>query len=256
MFIQASSSNGPLVVFLHGFMGSHHDFLPIAQNLSSSYNVVLLDLPGHGYSKRASFETFDDFLNHMHKALEPFKSSKIHWVGYSLGGRLIPYLASFYNTQSAVWISSKLLALSEEEKRRRKDFEEKILTWLQKKSFDDFLLRWYEQPLFKTLKNHPTLFTSLYELRRLECPKLMQKVFELTSPLFLETHPTPCSDLNFPKLYCAGALDEKYVREAMHLQKDPREFEIKLFEKTSHSLHLEKPNSFSRLLSQFLEESL
>jgi pimeloyl-ACP methyl ester carboxylesterase len=39
---------GRVVVLLHGFLGSHQIWKPLTENLSRSYRVIAIDLPGHG----------------------------------------------------------------------------------------------------------------------------------------------------------------------------------------------------------------
>ncbi len=250
------SPSFPLIIFLHGFMGSHLDFLPIAKSLSHQFFSLLIDLPGHGQSKSIFFDSFESFLNLIHEVLKPFKTRPIHWVGYSLGGRLIPFLAPNYSTQSACWISSKLIALNENEKESRRQFEKKILRLFNKESFGNFLTKWYDLPLFKTLKNNPKLYLSIFNRRLNECPLLMEKVFKLTSPLNLNQMNKDKLLYGYPKLYCAGDQDAKYSKEASCLIKDAKDFKVHIFEKTSHSVHLEKPELFEKRLLQFLEEHL
>ena len=41
----------PVCVFLHGFLGSGDDWLPIMKSLAMTHQCFALDLPGHGRSK-------------------------------------------------------------------------------------------------------------------------------------------------------------------------------------------------------------
>lgn len=46
-----SGTEKPVCVFLHGFLGSGDDWLPIMQSLAMTHQCFALDLPGHGRSK-------------------------------------------------------------------------------------------------------------------------------------------------------------------------------------------------------------
>ena len=38
----------PRIVFLHGFLGSGSDWLPVTRELQNDYCCLMVDLPGHG----------------------------------------------------------------------------------------------------------------------------------------------------------------------------------------------------------------
>lgn len=59
---------GPLAVLLHGTGASCHSMAALAQELSSSHHVLLLDLPGHGFTQTAN--GFDPTLDEVSLAIE------------------------------------------------------------------------------------------------------------------------------------------------------------------------------------------
>lgn len=47
-------NNKPLIVLVHGISGDHAGLIPVAHELTKRYQVVLVDLPGHGMSDEIS----------------------------------------------------------------------------------------------------------------------------------------------------------------------------------------------------------
>lgn len=82
--------SGPDVVLLHGW-GMHSGvWEDVAQSLLEDYRVTVLDLPGHGYSRRAeSGHTLVDLCAAVIAVTPPHAA----WVGWSLGGLIAQQIA-------------------------------------------------------------------------------------------------------------------------------------------------------------------
>lgn len=86
------------VTFVHGAGGSSSIWFKQIRDFKEHYNVLLLDLRGHGKSK-TSFEffkqryTFSVLANDIFAVLDFLKISKTHCIGISLGTILIRQLA-------------------------------------------------------------------------------------------------------------------------------------------------------------------
>ena len=80
------------LLLLHGAIGSAAQLKPLAQALSGTYTVHVLDLPGHGGTEADAFSIphFADFVSRYCAAqgLE-----KVGIFGYSMGGYVALYLA-------------------------------------------------------------------------------------------------------------------------------------------------------------------
>lgn len=96
------SIQGSAVVFLHGFLGTGGDWIPIMKAISSSTRCIAVDLPGHGGSKlqyhsdndsdrpNLSIDVVTDVLC---KVLNNLTPEKVTLVGYSMGARISLYTA-------------------------------------------------------------------------------------------------------------------------------------------------------------------
>lgn len=128
--------SGAPIVFLHGFLGSSEDWLPVCSFLPRCH-CIGFDLPGHGDSP---FEP--DFS---------IDFPKFHLVGYSLGGRIA--LQRFrHQALSLTLLSVHPGQKTEEEKRARLKSDAKWAKLLLNVPIDEFLSRWYDQPIFKPYK--------------------------------------------------------------------------------------------------------
>lgn len=79
--------SGRVVVLLHGFLGSHAIWRQTAENLSKSYRVISIDLPGHGQTPCIGYAHSMDMMARCVKAVMNFlKLKKYVIVGHSMGG--------------------------------------------------------------------------------------------------------------------------------------------------------------------------
>lgn len=87
-----SLGKGAPVVLVHGW-GMHSGFWrEFAQSLASRYQVISMDLPGHGRSSMVA----DFSLESLACSLLDEAPPKAHWVGWSLGGSVVLKLASLF----------------------------------------------------------------------------------------------------------------------------------------------------------------
>lgn len=84
------------LVFIHGFLGCGDDWQQIVDVLSSDFQCLTLDLPGHGKSQHIEVEGFDDTAAYIIQTISAHINGPFWLVGYSLGGRLSMYLAAMY----------------------------------------------------------------------------------------------------------------------------------------------------------------
>lgn len=131
-----NQAKGTPVVFLHGFLGSSSDWIPLVKHLKEFHSLAL-DLPGHGNAP---------FQEQIEIDLPYF-----HLVGYSMGGRIAMQYAKKHREKIASLqiISAHPGLKSKKEKKERLIHDQKWADLLLELPIDEFLLRWYDQPIFK-----------------------------------------------------------------------------------------------------------
>ena len=185
MLILKTGPGIPLV-FLHGFLGQAADWEPVCSYLPPC-RCIGLDLPGHGSAP---------FVEEFHIDIPHF-----HLIGYSMGGRIAMAYANKHPERiaSLTVISAHPGLNSDEEKRLRWESDRIWADLLFKLPIDDFLVQWYDQPIFKPFRpnlsmrrkqNIPGLAAALlhYSLAK-------QPVYEIEGVLVGER------DLKFRALY-------------------------------------------------------
>ena len=148
----------PVVLLLHGFMGSLHEWKEVINELKEDFFLIALDLPGHGKTKAEHYSSKQDFLNELNtfaKALGDFNPMAI---GYSMGGRmLLQHEKQFPGLFSKLILESVHPGLIEShEKSERLLKDQSLLDGLYTTAkFRDFLDKWYDLPLFSGIKSLP-----------------------------------------------------------------------------------------------------
>jgi len=92
-----------VLLFLHGFLGSSEDWIPIMKSLSRSAKCISVDLPGHGKSKIQSRNgvnameyvslSIDVVAAVLSQLIDKVAPGKVTLVGYSMGARMALYMA-------------------------------------------------------------------------------------------------------------------------------------------------------------------
>jgi abhydrolase domain-containing protein 6 len=90
--------NGSPVVLLHGFAGSKDLWNAVAKNLTPTYRVVALDIPGFGESSKLPSESYDvgSQIERIHDFVRALGLSHYHLGGHSMGGTIAAGYAATY----------------------------------------------------------------------------------------------------------------------------------------------------------------
>ena len=104
-YISDNSNNREWITFVHGAGGSSTIWFKQIKYFSKKYNLLLLDLRGHGKSKTIPMNpfkkkyTFNSITSDILEVLDKENIKKSHFVGISLGTILIRNFAEKYPTR-------------------------------------------------------------------------------------------------------------------------------------------------------------
>ncbi len=254
----SGESNKPAILFLHGFLGSKEDWDEIAVPLQDSYRTVAPDLPGHGqcvelddsaYSISGSARIILELLDYL-------RIPRCHLVGYSMGGRIALYLAvTFPERFARIVIESGSAGLADEaERKERQAHDARLAQELRSIPLPEFLTRWYDQPLFHSIKRNQSRFDGLMERRlkgdRSELAHSLEGIGTGTQPFLGPKLMTLPHEI----LFAAGALDQKYSRLAMDLSRQCPHGRSWVVPDAGHALHFEQPVAYIDRLKLFFTE--
>lgn len=113
---------GRVVILLHGFLGAHGIWDSTADDLSKSYRVIAIDLPGHGASPCYGYVHSMELMAKCVKAvMDSLKLKKYVIVGHSMGGYAGLAFADLFpdNLKGLCLFHSTAYADSEEKKADR-----------------------------------------------------------------------------------------------------------------------------------------
>jgi 2-succinyl-6-hydroxy-2,4-cyclohexadiene-1-carboxylate synthase len=255
--LQTGKVKNPPVLFLHGFMGSSADWLPLAESLSSDYFCLLPDLPGHGQNinlPRTTLLNFDAVTAALFEFLQQRNSRPVNLVGYSMGGRLALYFALRYpQVVSSLVLEGANPGLPTDDARRtRAVLDDQRAEQLLQIGVPAFVEQWYQLALFASLQNQPHLLAKTKERRSQNDARWLAKVIRELSP---GRQPSLWADLprlSARVLLLVGTLDSKYVALAQQMAAQIPRAEVQLVPQAGHNVHLEQPQQFTRLLRDFL----
>lgn len=243
----------PVLVFLHGFMGSGKIFDALIQKITSFCNPVTIDLLGHGKTEGAElhyrFSTKEQVADIV-KLIQEQLSSPVFLYGYSMGARLAlnvtlhrPDLA-----QGLILESGTFGIEVEAERQARQALDasraDQIIS-----NYPEFLNQWSALDLFR----HDSQSMELTSIQRDQNPFWMAN-----SLLGFGTGTMPCLKTRLPEivsptLLLTGELDSKFTRINQAIKKGIEHSELAIIPKSGHRVHANAPMETANLIHHFIE---
>lgn len=250
----------PLVVFLHGFLGSADDWAEVLPAFETSFRCATVDLPGHGRSFKDTGGTpcsFLDAATALVEVIEAIDVPSFSLVGYSMGGRLALYIASIYamRVDRLVLESASPGLRTASERAERRDRDEHWARLLETIPLDAFVRQWYEQPLFASLTRQPDRREALIARRLRNTPRGLADSLRgmgagAQAPLWDELTAN-----TIPTLLVAGEDDAKFVALGREMEAACAAARLTAIPGAGHCVHHESPSAYTEVVKAFLEGS-
>lgn len=256
-FIQAGKNQSQPVLFLHGFMGCAEDWQEVINRLADALFCIAVDLPGHGKTIVAEGISSYEMKTCAAGLVAFLRGQKINHcalVGYSMGGRLALYLALQYPEffHCVVLESASPGLRTETERTARIEYDNKLAGELDRDEFYAFLEKWYHQPLFRDLNQHPK-FQSLFQKRLQNNPQALAKSLRGmgtgVQPSLWEKLPA----LKMPVLLLVGECDKKFVQINSKMARLCPTAQFEIIQNAGHNIHFEKPEIFANHVLDFIQ---
>lgn len=78
------------LLYIHGFLGGEHIYKDHTQLMKEDYDLITVDLAGHGMSKSIEVDpTIDSYLAQIEEVLKVEEVEKAVWIGHSMGGYIV-----------------------------------------------------------------------------------------------------------------------------------------------------------------------
>lgn len=246
------SSQHDWVTFIHGAGGSSSIWFKQIRAFQEHYNVLLIDLRGHGKSKKPIYEKlkryqFDTIGDEVIEVLDHLKIESTHWVGISLGTIIIREITERFPERTKSMIMGGAIM--------KMNFRGQILMRLGVvlKSVVPYLLlyRFFAHIIMpkKSHKESRNLFIN-------EAKKLYQKEFKRWFTLVAEINPLlryfRFKDTGIPTLYIMGEEDHMFLPSITKLVVNHQSAKLHVIPACGHVVNVEKPNVFNATSLGFL----
>lgn len=251
------NKNQPLILLLHGFTCDSQDFDQIISLLSQSYCCLAVDLPGHGRTKVIGDESCYNMSNTakaLINLLDDLQIDKCLLLGYSMGGRLALYMTLHFpdRFEKVVLESASPGLKTEKDRSHRIQSDLDIAQKLENSNIKDFILNWYDRPLFKSLKKSPQ-FNQLIEARLannpLELAKSLRNLGTGNQPSLWEK----LTQNQIPILLLAGEDDHKFTTINTEIANLCPAASLQIVPKSGHNIHFENIDKFVEVVRQFYD---
>jgi len=243
------------VTFVHGAGGSSSIWHKQLREFKKHFNVLLLDLRGHGNSKptlKNAFDekyTFDSITDDIIEVVEHLDIKKSHFIGISLGTILIRNLAERRPEMvESMIMGGAILKL---------DFRSQVLMRLGVlfKSIIPYL--W----LYKFFAFVIMPYSNHRESRLLfvrEAKKLYQKEFLRWFKLTSEINPLlrffRSEDIKIPTLYVMGGEDYLFLPAVKKVVQNHTESSLLMIEHCGHVVNVEQPHIFNSIVIDYVAD--
>jgi len=117
---------------------------------------------------------------------------------------------------------------------------------------DAFVEQWYQLELFRSLQTQPELLDSIKVRRKKNDPRWAAKIIRELSPGRQPSLWDRLDSLPMPTLLLAGALDPTYTTMVTQMGQKIAQATIEIVPDAGHNIHLEQPETFSRIMRSFL----
>ncbi len=243
------------VVFIHGAGGSSSIWFRQIKAYSEEFNVLLVDLRGHGRSKEMStmkkyYKEKYTFKTIGRDVLEVLKKNEIkqaHFVGVSLGTIIIRIIAEMDpdRVMSAVMCGAIT----------RLDVRSRVLVWMGHtfKKIVPFmwlykLFAWIIMPKKNHQESRLLFVNEAKNLARKEFLKWFRLTYDVNPLLryFKE------KEMDAPTLYVMGEEDHMFLPPVKKMVEDFQHSYLEVVEGSGHVVNVDKPDEFNKISLNFL----
>jgi 2-succinyl-6-hydroxy-2,4-cyclohexadiene-1-carboxylate synthase len=256
--VETAGSEAPLAL-LHGFTGCAANLKSHIAVFEKRFRTVAIDLLGHGESDAPA----DPVRYRMERCVEDLISvfdqlgfERANLLGYSMGGRVALHVASAHPERiRALVLESASPGLADPaERAARVASDEALAESIERDGLEAFVARWEQLPLFASQSRLPESVRAEQRAQRLRNnPRGLANSLRglgtgAQTPLWDRLR-----DVRTPTLLIAGSLDHKFTAIAHSMADALPNARLALVPDAGHTVHLEQPEMFDKLVLEFLE---
>ena len=250
------SGEGPAIILLHGFTGSHQDWALQIPVLSKKYQVVAMDHRGQGKSEAPSSP--DDysvsiFAQDVCGLLQHLGISKACVGGHSMGG----FMALEFALEHPEMVAALVLVDTSSGQWERDPEYEKVRAKLKELAQTEGMEAAFEYNaahnamMLERFEQHP-------ELREISRKKMLQTSvngYVHAGDAIWNWKPVThrLSEIKAPTLIVVGEEDVPFIKASQTMKESIANAEMVIIPEATHSPHEEAADAFNRVLMGFLD---
>ncbi|MBO1582341.1 2-succinyl-6-hydroxy-2,4-cyclohexadiene-1-carboxylate synthase [Bacillus sp. XF8] len=251
--------SGEPLLLLHGFTGSMETWRAFIPSWSKQFQVITVDLVGHGKTESPEELTHYDIQNvasQIMALLDHLLIEKAHILGYSMGGRLAITMACLYPKRVKSLLLENCTAglemESDRKDRRMKD--EQLADRIELEGIEAFVNRWENIPLFTTQKKLPRDVQEAVRHERLaNNPRGLANSLRGMGTGAQPSWWNQLAELKMPVLLMNGESDQKFFHILKNMQKRIPHAKFVKIDGAGHAIHVEQPQKFGTIVEGFLK---
>ena len=249
-----SSEEKDWVIFIHGAGGSSSIWFSQLRDFKKHFNVLLVDLRGHGKSKdllQKYYEedySFEFISQDVIDVLDHLNIEKAHFIGVSLGTIIIRTIGEIApeRVKSAVLCGAIT----------RLNVRSRILVFLGH-TFKRFIPYMWLYKFFAWIIMPKKRHAKSRNLFIREAKKLYQKEFLRWFKLTNEVNPLlryfKEREVKSPMLYVMGSEDHMFLPPVRSIVREHKNSSLQVIDNCGHVCNVERPNAFNRLSIEYLK---
>ncbi|WP_042345111.1 2-succinyl-6-hydroxy-2,4-cyclohexadiene-1-carboxylate synthase [Bacillus massiliigorillae] len=251
---------GEPLLLLHGFTGDYSTWKETIQSLSKRYMCIMPDIIGHGQTDHPNTKqryAIEEVANDLRNILQTLKITKAHVLGYSMGGRLALTFAILHHewVQTLILESASPGLATEVERLSRRQSDGALAERIIREGMAKFVDYWQGIPLFESQR---LLAKDVRE--KIKNQRLTNSEIGLANSLLgmgTGSQPSWWDDIDSitnPVLLVTGEFDEKYCRIANEMKQRIENCDWQVVKQVGHAIHVENPEKFGKIVSEFVEK--
>jgi pimeloyl-ACP methyl ester carboxylesterase len=247
-------SDRPWVTFIHGAGGSSSIWYKQVKAFRDRFNVLLIDLRGHGRSKVRAAQakgryTFEEITQDVLEVLEHLRIESAHFVGISLGTIVVRELAELRPER----VRSMILAGAVMKLNIRGKILMRCGYWF--KSVIPYLLlyKFFAFIIMPRASHRESRSLFIREARKL-AQKEFIRWFRLAADVNARLHWFRQRETGIPTLYIMGDQDHMFLPSVRLLAREhAASSTLVVIPDCGHVVNVEQPSAFNRVTVDFIE---
>lgn len=246
-FIDYNHSN--TLVLLHGFLGSSEIWSNLIEELQIHFNLLLIDLPGHGENKGIhQNQTILDMAIMVQKVADSHDISSYHLLGHSMGGYVgLEILANYPDKLKSLILLNSTARADSPEKREDRDRAAQVFDHNPKAFVNQAILNLFYAPNIPSLGNEVIRLQDIAQKTTIEGAKAALMAMKRRSD-----HSAIVNSTLVPIMYIAGVHDSTVLYETILDQITSKNIKLVSMEYSGHMSFAEEAKLCTESIIKFI----